>query len=69
MGESFDHGPAGWIRQSREGRIQFIHNHMVVDYPPMSSVDFGVPVGKGSAGPETRGPRYQTAERAYLMVR
>ena len=43
MGESFDHRPAGWIRQSRKRCIQFIHNRMVVDYPQMSSVDFGVP--------------------------
>ena len=43
MGESFDHRPAGWIRQRRECCIQSIHNHMVVDYPAMSSVDFGVP--------------------------
>ena len=56
MGESFDHRPAGWIRQSRKGCIQFIHNRMVVDYPRMSSVDFAVPdfcaiVRKDSAGP------------------
>jgi hypothetical protein len=43
MGESFDHRPAGWIRQSRKRCIQFIHNRMVVNYPQMSSVDFGVP--------------------------
>jgi hypothetical protein len=43
MGEPFDHRPAGWIRQSRKCCIQLIHNHMVVDYRPMSSVDFGVP--------------------------
>jgi len=43
MGESFDHRPAGWIRQSREGCVQFIHNHMVVKYPSMSRVDLGVP--------------------------
>ena len=43
MGESFDHRPAGWIRESRKRCIQFIHNRMVVDYPQMSSVDFGVP--------------------------
>ena len=43
MGEPFDHRPAGWIRQSRKCCIQLIHNHMVVDYPSMSSVDFGVP--------------------------
>jgi hypothetical protein len=43
MGESFDHRPAGWIRQSRKCCIQLIHNRMVVDYPLMSSVDFGVP--------------------------
>jgi hypothetical protein len=43
MGESFDHRPAGWIRQSRKCCVQLIHNHMVVNYPSMSSVDFGVP--------------------------
>src|ERR1700733_7534627 len=43
MGESFDHRPAGWIRQSRKFFIQLIHNHMVVNYPSMSSVNFGVP--------------------------
>jgi hypothetical protein len=43
MGEPFDHRPAGWIRQSRKCCIQLIHNRMVVDYPSMSSVDFGVP--------------------------
>jgi hypothetical protein len=31
MGESFDHRPAGWIRQSRKCCTQIIHNHMVVD--------------------------------------
>jgi len=30
MGESFDHCPAGRIRQSRECCTQSIHNHMVV---------------------------------------
>jgi len=43
MGESFDHGPAGWVRQSRKCCIELIHNHMVVDYPSMSSLDFAVP--------------------------
>jgi hypothetical protein len=43
MGESFDHRPAGWIRQSRKCCIQLIHNHMVVNYPSLSSGDFGVP--------------------------
>ena len=32
MGESFDHCPPGWIRQSGKRCTQFIHNHMVVDY-------------------------------------
>jgi len=41
MGESFDHCPPGWIRQSRKRCAQSIHNHMVVDYLAMSSVDFG----------------------------
>ena len=43
MGESFDHRPAGWIRQSRKRCIQLIHNHMVVNYLTMSSVDFRAP--------------------------
>ncbi len=38
MREPFDHRPARWIRQSCEGCIQIIHNHMVVTYAPMSSV-------------------------------
>jgi hypothetical protein len=42
MGESFDHRPAGWIRQSRKSCIQLIHNRMVVTYRQMSSGDFGV---------------------------
>ena len=29
MGESFDHGPAGWIRQSRKRCALFIHNLMI----------------------------------------
>ena len=41
MGESFDHRPPGWIRQSRKRCTQFIHNRMVVEYRAMSSVDFG----------------------------
>src|SRR5579863_7519162 len=43
MGESFDHRPAGWIRQSRKCCTQLIHNRMVVDYSSLSSVDFAVP--------------------------
>ena len=43
MGESFDHCPPGWIRQSRKCCTQLIHNHMVVDYLAMSSVDFAIP--------------------------
>lgn len=42
MGEPFDHGPAGWIRESRKCCVQLIHNRMVVDYRSMSSEDFGV---------------------------
>ena len=42
MGESFDHCPPGRIRQSRKRCTQFIHNHMVVDYWLMSSVDFAI---------------------------
>jgi hypothetical protein len=43
MGESFDHRPAGWIRESCKRCIQSIHNRMVVDYSQMSSVDFEFP--------------------------
>ncbi|MBV9398861.1 MAG: site-specific integrase [Bryobacterales bacterium] len=32
-GERLDHGPPGWIRQSRECCTQSIHNHTVVDFP------------------------------------
>jgi hypothetical protein len=42
MGESFDHGPAGWIRQSRKCCCQLIHNHMVVDFPLMSRVNVAI---------------------------
>jgi hypothetical protein len=42
MGESFDHCPPGWIGQSRKRCTQSIHNHMVVDYLAMSSVDFAI---------------------------
>jgi hypothetical protein len=37
MAEPLDHRPTGGIRQSRKCCSQSIHNHMVVDYPPMSS--------------------------------
>ncbi len=40
MGESFDHRPAGGIRQSRECCTQIIHNRMVVDFQAMSNVKF-----------------------------
>ncbi len=43
MRESFDHPPPGWIRQSSKCCTQFIHNHMVVDYLLMSSVNFAIP--------------------------
>lgn len=43
MGEAFDHRAAGWIRQSRKGCVQLIHNHMVVDYSALSSANFAVP--------------------------
>ena len=43
MGEPLDHRPAGRIRQSRKCCTETIHNHMVVDYSSMSSVDFAVP--------------------------
>src|SRR5579862_6351382 len=40
MGESFDHRPTGGIRQSSKCCTQLIHNHMVVDFQPMSNVNF-----------------------------
>ncbi len=43
MGESFDHRPPGWIRQSRKCCTQSIHNHMVVDCLSMSRVNFAIP--------------------------
>jgi hypothetical protein len=43
MRESFDHCPAGWIRQSGKRCVQVIHNRMVVDYLAMSSVNFAMP--------------------------
>jgi hypothetical protein len=43
MGESFDHRPPGRIRQSRKCCSQSIHNHMVVDFLSMSSVNFAIP--------------------------
>jgi hypothetical protein len=42
MAEPFDHRPPGWIRQSRKCCTQFIHNQMVVDFLPMSSVNFAI---------------------------
>jgi hypothetical protein len=42
MGEPFEHRSPGWIRQSRECRVQSIHNHMVVDFRSMSSVNFAI---------------------------
>ena len=43
MGEPLDHRPPGWIRQSRECCIQFIHNRMVVDFIAKSIVNFAIP--------------------------
>jgi hypothetical protein len=43
MRESLDHRSPGWIRQSRKCCTQFIHNHMVVDFLSMSSVNFAIP--------------------------
>src|ERR1700722_1926587 len=62
MRESFDHPPPGWIRQSRKCCAQLIHNHMVVDYLLMSSVNFAMDVslatpskvGFGCRGPKVR---------------
>ena len=42
MAESFDHGPPGWIRQSRKCCAQLIHNQMVVDSRRMSSVNLAI---------------------------
>jgi len=40
MREPFDHSPPRWIRQSSKCCVKLIHNHMVVDFLPMSSVNF-----------------------------
>lgn len=50
MGQPFDHGPAGGIGKSRESCVQIIHNHMVVYWPWMSTVDFGVPRNRRCLG-------------------
>ena len=42
VGESFDHCPAGWIRQSRKCCTKIIHNRMVVDYRSMSTANFAI---------------------------
>ena len=42
MGESFDHRPPGWIRQSRKCCIQLIHNQMVVDSRSKSTANFAI---------------------------
>jgi hypothetical protein len=42
MGESFDHCPASWIRQSRKCCTKAIHNQMVVDCQPMSTANFAI---------------------------
>jgi hypothetical protein len=39
MRELLDHGSPGWIRQSRKGCTQFIHNHMVVDFLSVSKCE------------------------------
>ena len=54
MGEPLDHCPAGGVRQSRKRCTQSIHNRMVVDYPQMSSVDFGLSEPASAAGPDQR---------------
>jgi hypothetical protein len=42
MAESFDHRPAGGIRQSGKCCTQPIHNHMVVDRLSVSSMNFAI---------------------------
>src|SRR3982074_2393769 len=42
VGESFDHCPAGWIRQSRKCCTKIIHNRMVVDCRSMSTANFAI---------------------------
>ena len=42
MGESFDHCPAGWIRQSRKCCTKTIHNQMVVDSRLKSTANFAI---------------------------
>jgi len=43
MAESIDHRPTGGIGQSRKCCTQRIHNHMVVDFLLMSSMNFAIP--------------------------
>ena len=42
MRESFDHRPTGGIRQSRKCCTQPIHNHMVVDFMAVSSMNLAI---------------------------
>ena len=56
MGKPFDHRPAGWIRQSRKCCTETIHNHMVVDFPWMSSANFAIPA------PLTHSPDDESAQ-------
>ena len=57
MGEPFDHCPPGGIRQSGKRCAQSIHNHMVVDYLAMSSVNFAIPDLSRFAGVSPRSLR------------
>jgi len=85
MAESFDHRPPGWIGQSRKCGTQSIHNHMVVHFLPMSSVNFAHPLPRRprqrrrlicSAGLQTGVPNdrssplgWETGCRAGLQTR
>ena len=43
IGEAFDHRSPGGIGQSRKCCTQSIHNHMVVDFPNVSRINFATP--------------------------
>jgi len=73
MGESFDHCPAGWIRQSRKCCTKIIHNHMVVGYLSMSSVNFAIPdfcslIPVGSLGLSRRVRNRRVTHRPWLVM-
>ena len=71
MRESSDHRSPGWIRQSRECCTQLIHNRMVVDFRPMSNVNFAIrDFCPESLNPDTCADGYsaQEGEPARVMA-